>query len=230
MVVALLALSVAMGGTAYAALVITGNNVKDGSLRSADIADGLYGVQGRDVKNGSLGAIDLSAAARVALKGNAGATGPVGPTGAPGVTYDPNAVVPSGTTLSGYESLDTYRPSLNSPWSASYPFPLRLPTTPAVGTGTAGLNGLPSTAIQTKVKDSNENPACAGNYANPTAPSGTLCLYLIGAPIGVKDNSFEVVAETVGQLGRSYFIRGFSPDTGAGDAIRVSFTWAYTAP
>ena len=96
MVVALLALTVAMGGTAYAAVVITGANVKDGSLRSADIADGRHGVQSRDVKNGSLGVIDLSAAARARLKGNAGATGATGRspmTSSASATYSTTPVV-----------------------------------------------------------------------------------------------------------------------------------------
>ena len=97
-VVALLALFTAMGGTAYAAVVITGTNVKDGTLRSADIADGLYGVQSRDVKNGSLGAIDLSAAARTSLKGNAGATGPAGASGANGATGATGATGSAGAT------------------------------------------------------------------------------------------------------------------------------------
>jgi len=86
MVVALVALTVAMGGTAYAAVIITGANVKDGSLRSGDIADGFNGVQSRDVKDASLGTIDLSAAARSALKGNAGPAGATGASGAAGPT------------------------------------------------------------------------------------------------------------------------------------------------
>ena len=97
MVVALLALSVAMGGTAYAAIVITGTNVKDGSLRSVDIADGAFGVQGRDVKDGSLGSNDLSALARASLKGNAGATGAAGAPGAAGATGPTGATGATGT-------------------------------------------------------------------------------------------------------------------------------------
>ena len=47
MIVAVLALVVALGGTSYAALVVTGKSVKDGSLT------------GRDVKNRSLLAADF---------------------------------------------------------------------------------------------------------------------------------------------------------------------------
>lgn len=69
MIVALVALSVALGGTSYAALTITGKQVKNNSLTGADI------------KNGSIAAADLSAAARKSL---AGAAGPAGPAGAAG--------------------------------------------------------------------------------------------------------------------------------------------------
>lgn len=55
--IALLALFVAIGGTSYAAFVVTGRNVKDGSLTSADIQDGT--LRSRDVKNGILSGDDV---------------------------------------------------------------------------------------------------------------------------------------------------------------------------
>jgi len=100
-VMATLAFFVAIGGTSYAAVTLTGANIKDGTVRSADIADGLYGVQSRDVKNGSLGAIDLSRAARASLKGNAGATGATGATGASGATGPASPDGPAGGSLAG---------------------------------------------------------------------------------------------------------------------------------
>jgi hypothetical protein len=63
LVIACLALFAALGGTATAAKLITS----------------------KDIKNGSIKASDLSAAAKRALKGNRGARGPSGPQGAPGV-------------------------------------------------------------------------------------------------------------------------------------------------
>ena len=98
MVVALLALLVATSGTAYAALVITGADVKNGSLRSADLANGARGVQSRDVKDGSLGAVDLSAEALAGLKGNAGATGATGTTGPAGATGATGPIGAPGST------------------------------------------------------------------------------------------------------------------------------------
>lgn len=71
-----MALLVALGGTSYAALVITGKSVRDGSLT------------GKDVKNRSLTAADLRQPAGLrsgeALPGPQGARGPQGAQGAQG--------------------------------------------------------------------------------------------------------------------------------------------------
>ena len=73
----LMAIVLAMGGTATAAKLITGKQVRNSSLTGAD------------VRNGSLGARDLSSAARKSLRGAAGqgasgAAGPAGQTGPAG--------------------------------------------------------------------------------------------------------------------------------------------------
>jgi hypothetical protein len=57
--VAYLALFAALGGTAYAAVTVTGKNIKDGT------------VTGRDVKNSSLGKNKLTATAVSSLAGHA---------------------------------------------------------------------------------------------------------------------------------------------------------------
>lgn len=78
-VVATLALFVALGGSSYAAITITGKNVKDGTL------------SGKDVKNGSIAGVDLAADAKQpglpglpGLSGPAGSPGGIGPTGPAG--------------------------------------------------------------------------------------------------------------------------------------------------
>jgi hypothetical protein len=57
LLVALAALFVALGGSAYAALVITGKNVRNNSLVGADIKN--KALAGRDIKNDSLGRIPI---------------------------------------------------------------------------------------------------------------------------------------------------------------------------
>ena len=75
-IVAYLALSISLGGTSYAAITITGKNVKDGSLSQKD----------------------LSKQARKALKGNRGAAGAPGATGPAGATGAAGATGPRGAT------------------------------------------------------------------------------------------------------------------------------------
>ncbi|WP_167288742.1 hypothetical protein [Nocardioides seonyuensis] len=80
-VISLLALVIALSSAATAALVVTGKQIKDGT------------VTGKDVANRSLGAKDLSPAARSSLQGPPGTAGPAGPTGPPGA---PGAAGPAG--------------------------------------------------------------------------------------------------------------------------------------
>ena len=70
--VAYLALFAALGGSAYAAVTVTGKNIKDGT------------ITGKDVKNRSLGAAKLNPTALGSLAGERGPEGPQGPQGAPG--------------------------------------------------------------------------------------------------------------------------------------------------
>ena len=57
MVVALAALFVALGGSAYAAIVITGKNIRNSTVEGADIKNGA--LASRDVKPDSLGGVAL---------------------------------------------------------------------------------------------------------------------------------------------------------------------------
>ena len=68
-VVAYLALFAALGGSAYAAVTVTGKQIQDGT------------ITGKDVKNRSLATAKLSKGAIASLSGD---RGPAGPQGAPG--------------------------------------------------------------------------------------------------------------------------------------------------
>jgi hypothetical protein len=65
-VVAYLALFVALGGSSYAAVAITGRDVRDGSLTGRDIRNNsltgrdVRGITGRDVRNNSLTGADVA--------------------------------------------------------------------------------------------------------------------------------------------------------------------------
>lgn len=82
-IVAALALIVSAGAGATASLMITGKQIKDGSVTT------------KDVKNRSLKVKDLSAKARNKLRG---ATGPAGPRGATGATGATGPAGPTGPT------------------------------------------------------------------------------------------------------------------------------------
>lgn len=91
------ALFVALSGTATAATMISGKEIKNNSVTGADVKSSS--LTGSDIKNRSLTAADLSPAAISSLKaagtagpaGPAGATGPQGPKGDAGAPGTPGA-------------------------------------------------------------------------------------------------------------------------------------------
>lgn len=104
MIVSLVALFVALGGTGYAVSALPRNSVGPAQLRKSAVtgpklASGA--VTGAKVRNGSIAAADLSSAARSALTGAAGpqgTTGPqgtAGPQGAAGPSYSFSVVQPT---------------------------------------------------------------------------------------------------------------------------------------
>ena len=88
-VMSCVAVFIALGGTSYAALKVSGKNVTNGSLTGADIKNSSVGTS--DVKNGGLLSKDFK---RGQLP--SGARGPAGATGATGAT---GAQGPAGPTL-----------------------------------------------------------------------------------------------------------------------------------
>jgi hypothetical protein len=97
-VMATVAVFIALGGSSYAAIKITGKNVKNGSLTGADIKNSTLGgsdiragaIKSDDVANGSLLQQDFAAgqlpAGSQGPKGDTGATGPQGAQGPKGDT------------------------------------------------------------------------------------------------------------------------------------------------
>ena len=92
-VAATLALTVALGGTSYAAFTLPHNSVGHQQLRPG-------AVRSREVRNGSLQTADLSAGARRALRGHVGPAGAAGPQG-PAATELFAAVQSSGAFVAG---------------------------------------------------------------------------------------------------------------------------------
>lgn len=96
-VMATIAVFVSLGGTSYAALVVTGANIKDGSLTGTDVRNSS--LTGTDLRNGSIGLLDIADTAEAALRGRVGDAGPpgaAGSTGAAGAKGDTGPIGPRG--------------------------------------------------------------------------------------------------------------------------------------
>jgi Collagen triple helix repeat (20 copies) len=151
-VVAYVALFVALGGTSFAAVMVTGRQVKDGSLTGTDLKNGS--VTGKDLKNrsvttydvrdGSLMAKDfkfgqLPAAAAGAqgirgFKGDTGSTGAAGATGETGETGATGATGAVGETGSAGDAGPQGDPGVEGAPGAQGP---------QGDPGSAGTNGAP---------------------------------------------------------------------------------------
>lgn len=89
--IALLALFVALGGSSYAAITISGGNVRNGTLTGKDLKN--ESVKGADVDNGTLTAKDVKNGSLLAgdFKSGQLPAGPAGPQGAQGLQGPPGA-------------------------------------------------------------------------------------------------------------------------------------------
>ena len=111
MVVALLALFIALGGTSYAAATLARNSVGPAQLRSNSVGASEIrrnAVASTEIRDRSINLRDISTSTRTALRGAPGATGPAGATGPTG---------PAGTAFSAAINSGA-RPSLATPGAA----------------------------------------------------------------------------------------------------------------
>ncbi len=137
-VIAALALIISAGAGATASLMITGKQIKDGSVTT------------KDVKNRSLKAKDFSAKAKSKLRGPAGPAGPRGATGAAGAQGVPG--------VSGFEvvtktlSLTGVTPAIPVSGSVEGACPAGKKALAATAGFTAPLTGLLSSQV-TRVSD-----------------------------------------------------------------------------
>jgi hypothetical protein len=142
----------------------------------------------------------------VSVQGPVGPQGPAGAPGAPGVSVFA-ATIPSGTTVTGVWAVP------GGDGNAGVSFPVPAPSAP----GDSDVNFAADASAVTQDDDA----ACTGTFASPTAPAGRVCLYpdAIGpgvsflAGYGLETRGFYV-----------YALRSSTSNT----AARGS--WAYTAP
>jgi hypothetical protein len=210
-VMATIAVFVALGGSSYAAITVTGKNVKNSSLTGKDVKNSSLTTS--DVKNRSLLAVDFKAgqlpAGPMGPGGRAGSQGAKGDQGAPGPLV---GTLPSGKTLRGGFGAGNWSDAAGRivEGSISYPFPLA------------------SNVTRRLVQKGGTPPAeCPGTVGNPQATAGNLCIFVSGS-LGVG---------TVGSYGSAdgdvdFRFGGdvFAHTTDAFSTAEFWGTWAVTAP
>ena len=235
--IAVAAVVLAMAGSATAASLITGAQIKDNT------------VTGRDIKDKSLTLVDVKPSAAKALKGKPGPAGKQGPKGAKGDTGPrgvdgpqgvpgptgpagsglqkpptPGQLVVGGGILDGYANLanDFFRGYAQLPFVAATPF-----------VNAAG----PSRNIwyhpSTESLGSEESvDKCLLTAGAPDPVAGNLCIYLIAGETGnvAPDTAklFAGASTDVDVLDASGFF--ISVQALAPGQIRIPYIWAYKAP
>ncbi len=158
-VIACLALSVALGGTGYAAIVLPANSVGTAQLKNS-------AVNTLKVKNGSLLKADFKAgqipAGAAGPAGPAGAAGPAGPAGAAGPAGPFPDGMPAGKTVRGAYNIGGTAVAAGGLANTSISFIWPFTTTPTV-----------RIVLQGAVAPSE----CPGNATSPQAQTGFLCIY-----------------------------------------------------
>jgi hypothetical protein len=200
LIVAIIAVVMASAGSAVAARLITGKQIKNGTIQLAD----------------------LSKSARQALQGGRGPQGTVGPAGAAGAAGQPGAKGDTGdpgrSALSPLRSGETIRGivggrfqnggTANSPMAATASFPIPAP----VALDNAHIEVAPTAN-------------CPGSTTNPTAAPGFVCIYpdiIVGAN-NISGNTGVSGTRTLG------FQMEWNAITANAQAS-VRAEWAYTAP
>ncbi len=230
--IALLALFVSLGGTAAAVTMITGRNVKDGSLTGRDIRDDS--IAGRDIRDGSIAANDLESALVRGSRGPVGAVGPAGPVGDPGLRgpqgvagvagADPWGAIPSGQLVTGSE-----RVHLEGKSTTTLEVSVQLPALAPIPLTAATVNFSQGSVIA-DVTDADQT--CGGTSSNPVPAAGKVCIYVVESELPDNVASGSASGESVPD-GRSGFAVQWNPQNstaGASYPSGFAFTWAYLAP
>lgn len=101
MIVALIALFVALGGSATAGILVTGKQIRNGSVTGIDVKNNsltskdIRDIRSKDIKDGSLRARDF----RTGELGSQGPQGERGPRGNPGVSFGDGRLVPNANDI-----------------------------------------------------------------------------------------------------------------------------------
>jgi hypothetical protein len=202
MVVALIALFVALGGSSYAALRVTGKNVKNSSLTGTDVKNNS--LTGRDVKNLVSGDVKDSSLLAKDFKSGQRPAGPQGIQGAPGPFPD---VFPSGKTARGAYAASGFATAGAQVFRDAQSFFYQLSAEPDTH---FVASGSPAPA------------QCPGTKELPQALPGHLCVYE-----HVSQNATTLIDDPAGTVRQGFIIQTSSVAAGQ---VQSRGTWAVTAP
>jgi hypothetical protein len=189
-------------------------------------ADGSPGAPGAD---GSVGPAGPT--------GAPGAPGPSGPAGAPGADGSPGATgsqgprgfsawdpIPAGVTVTGR----IYQQSVATAVGQLFVINVNLPGIAPVPLDDAHVNFAADNSTNT----TDDDKTCVGTFSNPSAPPGTVCIYL-GNQIGLDTLAGHAWFDD-GQKQYAFYVQG-STTSGTTTAMAngqasLYASWAYTAP
>lgn len=212
----MLALTIALTGTAYAATLPKGSvgtkQLKKGAVSANKLKRNA--VTSAKVKNRSLLARDFKAGQL-----------PRGPKGEAGASaLNP---VPSGKTIRGAVGGDFHAyDALGRDFGAVVSLPI--PAANGLSDRDVFVNvaGWKNDGGQTAPTTTDTDPGCNGSPANPTAPPGKVCIY-----VSVADNAFNLggcsIVQGAAASPYGFMLRWESQKDG--DTLAHG-TWAYTAP
>jgi hypothetical protein len=222
-VMATFAVFIALGGSSYAALRVTGRDVPKNALTGADIKN----LTGKDVRNNSLTGADVKRltsadvtngrllaedfAAGQLPRGEKGDQGERGAEGLPGASFDTG--LPSGKTLRGVYELTDFAANGNQYTGEAVTYAAALPANPVI-------HEIPS--------GSTPPAECPGTVANPQAARGHLCVYEstnFTANREALDAFIDPLNTAEGKFGFHLFVGAVND--GAYSSLG---TWAVTAP
>ena len=220
LLISIIALVAATGGTSYAALSLAKNSVgareiKSGAVRSAEIKNGS--VTAKDLAKGVLPAAQPGAAGPQGPAGAKGADGAAGAQGAKGDRGETGPAgplldtLPSGRTLKGVYANQYDAPSPGDPMRA--PVTFQLPVT-----------GELSAVV---VPRDTTTPNCKGSRTNPLADPGYLCVYENSRSNAATPQVFSPAEGEQGIEPFGFMLRTSS--NAAGD-VYIAGSWAVTAP
>ena len=227
--IAYVALLFALGGSSFAATTAL---LPANSVGTRQVIN--HSLLKKDFKRGQLprGRRGLRGPRGIAgARGPTGLTGPAGPQGPKGDTGPPGASalnsVPSGQTIHGAIGGDFHAfDSTASDFGVDMTLPMPAPVGLSDDDVFVNVLGWHDAGGQTQPTTTDTNPGCSGSPENPTAPAGTVCIYVSGA-----DHAFNLAGYSVlfGTEASKYGFKLKWDASQIGDTF-VDATWAYKAP